>query len=175
MPVIFTSTSNPNPGSNPVAEAALTGASSTFSTPLLLLLTIFNILYFLAPPIFSWRFPCQTTDDLDVVIANLGDLINSNCCFKRDLIELDDAEAFKSSLQQLSTEAFKIKLLPEPPRTNPFVWVMFRWKVLKDMDACYTLLKVLEWEVKVCVSLFAARVGCNCSWVHENDQAKIHA
>ncbi|ESK91535.1 hypothetical protein Moror_2584 [Moniliophthora roreri MCA 2997] len=148
MPVISASTSYPNSSPNPVAEAALTGATLAPPTPLLVLLTIFNVLYLLSPPIFSWRFPCQTPDDLDVVIGNLEKLINSNCCLKRDLIGLDVAEAFKSSLQQLSNEAFKIKLRPEPPRTNPFVWVMFRWRVLRDVDACYASLKVLEWEVK---------------------------
>ncbi|EEB90330.1 hypothetical protein MPER_11474 [Moniliophthora perniciosa FA553] len=164
MPALPTSISSSNPG----AEAALTATTLLSSNPLLLLLTIFSILYFLGPSIFSWRFPCQTIDDLDVVIANLVDLINSSYCLKRDLIGWDDAQAFKSSLHQyviqsfstkyskderyfghrLSTEAYKIKLLPEPPRTNPFVWLMFRWKVLRDIDACYVLLKVLEWEVK---------------------------
>ncbi|ESK91545.1 hypothetical protein Moror_2594 [Moniliophthora roreri MCA 2997] len=143
MPVL-SPTSNSIAVQSGVAEATLTSATSTLPTPLLLILGALSFLYLFGPPILRWRFPCQTAEELNRLINNLQILIDSNSRLEQDVIELCRAEEFKSTLDKLSAQVYTIQLRWEPRRTNPFVWAMFWWKVIRDVDECYEIFRELD-------------------------------
>ncbi|KAI3619118.1 hypothetical protein WG66_012964 [Moniliophthora roreri] len=174
MPALPNSNANCNSFSTGVTEVAFTDTSSSLATPLLLL-TLFNILYLLGPPIFSWRFPCQSTDELDTFVSKLEALIQNNSSMVRDVLG-DSEEELTASLEvyvptflfsfvhsrtdnqtlavryidRLSNKAYELGILAsrEPSRANPLVWAKFQWSLLKDVDACYHSLKWLKGQVE---------------------------
>ncbi|ESK91549.1 hypothetical protein Moror_2598 [Moniliophthora roreri MCA 2997] len=148
MPALPNSNANCNSFSTGVTEVAFTDTSSSLATPLLLL-TLFNILYLLGPPIFSWRFPCQSTDELDTFVSKLEALIQNNSSMVRDVLG-DSEEELTASLEVLSNKAYELGILAsrEPSRANPLVWAKFQWSLLKDVDACYHSLKWLKGQVE---------------------------
>ncbi|ESK82773.1 hypothetical protein Moror_5636 [Moniliophthora roreri MCA 2997] len=148
MPAVPNSNVDCNAFSTDVTEAASANSSSSTSTPLLLL-GLFNVLYLLGPPIFKWRFPCQSTDELDAFASKLEDLIENNSSLERDVLG-DSSEVFRTSLEELNKQANKIRNFAssEPARSNPLAWVKFQWALLNDVDSCYISLKRLKGEVE---------------------------
>ncbi|KAK7049818.1 hypothetical protein VNI00_005248 [Paramarasmius palmivorus] len=152
MPTLIFTTAKT--GSNSDVETALTlstTSSSAMSLPGSLLLTLLLIAYLLVPHIFKWRFPYQTPQDLEQYIVKLQKVIYDNSSLDRDLLG-SHAEAYKRTLNGLKEQLKSIKTrmsLREPRRTNPFLWVLFRWRVIRDVDGCFVSLKALEGEVKV--------------------------
>ncbi|KAK7031191.1 hypothetical protein VNI00_013607 [Paramarasmius palmivorus] len=131
----------------PELAVADTGSSSsnTHSTSLFLLSAL-GICYFFGPSIFRWRFPCRTPEALLTQIENLDAVIDANS-FTDDRLE-DAADTFKASLHQLDKRVRELQVRPQPPRTNPLAWMLFRWRLLRDVDACYESFRGLEQRIK---------------------------
>ncbi|ESK82337.1 hypothetical protein Moror_2224, partial [Moniliophthora roreri MCA 2997] len=146
MPTIPNSNANCNAISTGMTEAAFPNSNPTLPAPLLLVL---GTIYFFGPPIFNWRFPCQTLEELNLLINKLEALIEDNSSLGNDVLG-PHTKVFKSSLESLNDKASKIEILSyrEPDRMNVFVWVRFRWSLLRDVDECYRALRRLNGEVK---------------------------
>ncbi|KAI3602736.1 hypothetical protein WG66_008053 [Moniliophthora roreri] len=147
MPAI--ANTNANTDSDVIsADNALTNSSAP--VPLLVLVLILTLIYYFGPKIFEWRFPFQTTGQLDTLVAEIDEIIDSNSSIERDLIGPHYLHMFKAALQVLDhrVSLIKIQMCCEPGRTNPITWLLFHWSVLKDVDSCYNSLKSLECEIK---------------------------
>ncbi|ESK91547.1 hypothetical protein Moror_2596 [Moniliophthora roreri MCA 2997] len=149
LPASNSNTANTDP--DPLCEAILTSSTLVLPAPLLLILSTLHVLYTFGPSILRWRFPCQTTADLDRLLADLRKLIEKNSCLEQYLITLHQAETFKSALRLLRNQVSEIRIRPEPPRTNPLVWMMFWWRVLRDVDRRYGDFRKLELDVQATI------------------------
>ncbi|ESK91543.1 hypothetical protein Moror_2592 [Moniliophthora roreri MCA 2997] len=149
LPASNSNTANADP--NPLSEAILPSSTLVLPVPLLLILSALHVLYIVGPSILRWRFPCQTTADLDRLLADLRKLIEKNSCLEQRLIIPQQAGVFESALENLRNQVSEIRIRPEPPRTNPFVWIMFWWRVLKDIDRRYADFRKLELEVQATI------------------------
>jgi hypothetical protein len=64
------------------------------TTPLLLV----AILYLFGPKAFRWRFPCQTTDDLDAFVEKLERLVMLNSSLDTGILEDEVTDGFYDAL-----------------------------------------------------------------------------
>ncbi|ESK90574.1 hypothetical protein Moror_4257 [Moniliophthora roreri MCA 2997] len=96
MPAI--ANTNANTDSDVIsADNALTNSSAP--VPLLVLVLILTLIYYFGPKIFEWRFPFQTTGQLDTLVAEIDEIIDSNSSIERDLIGPHYLHMFKAALQ----------------------------------------------------------------------------
>ncbi|KAK7032137.1 hypothetical protein VNI00_013311 [Paramarasmius palmivorus] len=140
-----------------ITEGACNGTPSV-STKFLLLLGSVHLLCHFGPSIVQWRFPCQTTEEIDVRIQKVESLIDSNSYLDNDILG-ETSNGFKAWLEELCDEAHKLRIRAcrEPSRANLLAWGMYRWKFLRDLDACYKGLKDLEGEIEETIR--AARIA----------------
>ncbi|KAK7032134.1 hypothetical protein VNI00_013308 [Paramarasmius palmivorus] len=141
-------------GANPPVSTACIGMEgprngSSTTTKFCLVLGTLQILYYLTSSAVQWRFPCQTTEEIDARILKVESLIDSNSYLDNDVLG-ETFDGFKAWLEGLYDDAheLRIRACREPSRADPLAWCIFRWEFLYDLDACYKGLKELEGRVE---------------------------
>ncbi|ESK91538.1 hypothetical protein Moror_2587 [Moniliophthora roreri MCA 2997] len=135
--------------SSAILESFLTNSTSSLPLPLLITFLVLITLYILIPRIYNWRYPCQSVDTLEEKVYNLEKLIQSNNSVSGRKNALKECAAgFRERLKIFRNQINTFKSRTEPPRTNLFVWAVFRWMLVREIDACRIGLNVLEAEVQ---------------------------
>ncbi|KAI3619296.1 hypothetical protein WG66_013021 [Moniliophthora roreri] len=124
--------------STAVLESTL--SNSSLPRPLIVTLLILTVLYIIIPHIFNWRYPAQSAEELGRLVLSVETLIQK--------VRGKRGSLLKDRLWKTNDRITALKARIEPPRSNLFAWIAFKWDMLKEVDVCYVSLKKLESEAQ---------------------------
>uniref|UniRef100_A0A0W0FDD0 Uncharacterized protein n=1 Tax=Moniliophthora roreri TaxID=221103 RepID=A0A0W0FDD0_MONRR len=117
--------------------------SPTLEIRLFLPICIAMVLLASGIALFRWRFPCRTVEVLEQESKSIHTLITS--AWEEDL--LGDLESrFKQTWRKYrdEIEIITLKGIGKPDsRVQPIASIIFYWRQLRDIDACYSALRLL--------------------------------
>ncbi|ESK84992.1 hypothetical protein Moror_9190 [Moniliophthora roreri MCA 2997] len=110
----------------------------------------FLLVYILVPLIFNWRYPIRSVDTLQNLVTRIEKTIRDNTSVKnKHALQLKKCkEEMKARLRVFHNHVNTLKDQREPHRSRLRAWFAFRWKMIRDVDECYTALRVLQAEVQ---------------------------